>query len=259
MKVIAGNCVLEDKETTLETATFLGRMSKLYGFELIYKSSWHKDNRSAADSYVGPDVPESYEIFKALKEKRFIVLTDVHETGALAQNYFGPFVDIYQLPAYLCMQTSLVSMLAMMGKPINIKKGQFLAPEDIGSIINKFRYFKKDIPLMLTDRGTCFGYHDLVFDTRSIYHMKQFEYPVFADIGHMVRKYGIPSKLASGGSKQYVSTYGRVAVAAGADGLFVEVHPNPPEALCDAATQLSFDEFEKLIFEVMPIWKSIHS
>ena len=249
--VIAGNCVIESEETTLETADFLDDMRKKYGFELIYKSSWTKDNRSSADSFSGLDIPECYEIFKELKERGFTTLTDVHSSSFI-DNYYT--ADILQLPAYLCMQTSIIRSLASTRKPINIKKGQFLSPYDVKHIIDKFKYYNKNINLSITERGTCFGYRDLVVDPRSLQILKEFGYPVFLDVGHSIRKYGIPSKDKSGGNKEFINTLGKVGAVLGCN-IFVEVHPNPKNAKCDAATQINFKEFENLIKEVTNIWK----
>jgi len=256
MKIIAGNCVLEDRQISDDTAQFLNSMSKKHKFELIYKSSWCKDNRSDATYFTGPDVPESVEIFKELKEKyRFKILTDVHNSWALAHDIFHKYVDVYQIPAYLCMQTSLTNAVAdycyAHKKQINIKKGQFLHPEDVINIIRKIviRHDFNPDDIWITERGTCFGYRDLVVDPRSLQILKEFGYPVYLDVGHSVRKYGIPSCMKDGGNKEFVNTLGKVALALDCN-IFVEVHPNPEEAKCDSATQLSFEEFESFIEDI---------
>jgi len=252
LKIIAGNCILEDIDTTIKTAEFLRKMSNKYSFELIYKSSWLKDNRSSATNYTGPDVPDSYSIFKILHSKGFTILTDIHDVWPLTHSIFDDCVDIYQLPAYLCMQTSLIRALADTKKPINIKKGQFLHPVDVGHIIGKFQYFGNN-NLMITERGTCFGYRDLIVDPRSLHILKQFGYPVFLDVGHSCRKYGIPSNdIAHGGDKGFASTFAKVATALDCN-IFVEVHPEPEKAACDAATQLSFDEFERMMIDIVNV------
>lgn len=258
LKIIAGNCILEDMDTSIETARFLVELSKKYGYDLIYKSSFKKDNRSSCEYYTGPKLEESVKIFRCLKEKFDVnITTDFHNLYELDTEIVD-VVDVLQLPAYLCMQTELTLKIAKVGKPVNIKKGQFLHPEDMLKIIKKIESVgNKNI--MITERGTCFGYRDLVVDLRSFYILISFGYPVFFDVGHSVRKYGVPSaNLKKGGAKEFIYTLTRAAIACKIDGLFVEVHPNPSIAKCDAATQLSFDEFEKLIKEIDPIWRALH-
>ena len=156
------------------------------------------------------------------------------------------------------MQTELTLGIAKTGKPVNIKKGQFIHPEDVIHVIRKIEGAgNKNISV--TERGTCFGYRDLVVDPRSFHILKSFGYPVFFDAGHSVRKYGVPSAdLEKGGQKEFIYTLARAAIACNIDGIFVETHPNPNVAKCDAATQLSFEEFERLVREIMPIWQVLH-
>lgn len=258
LKIIAGNCVLEDMNTSIETARFLVKLSKKYNYELIYKSSFKKDNRSNVEYYTGPRLEESVKIFKGLKEDFGVkIITDFHNLYELDTEIVD-VVDVLQLPAYLCMQTELTLEIAKVGKPINIKKGQFLHPEDVIKIIRKIESVGNR-NIMITERGTCFGYRDLVVDPRSFHILKSFGYPVVFDAGHSIRKYGVPSaNLEKGGTKEFIYTLARAAVACKIDGIFVEIHPNPSVAKCDAATQLSFDEFEKLIGEINPIWRALH-
>ncbi len=258
LTIIAGNCILEDMDTSIETARFLTDLSKKYGFDLIYKSSFKKDNRSSSDYYTGPGLGESIKIFKRIKEEFGIrIITDFHNLYELDTEIVD-VVDILQLPAYLCMQTELTLKMARTGKPVNIKKGQFLHPEDVIHIIRKIESAgNKNI--LITERGASFGYRDLVVDPRSFHILKSFGYPVFFDAGHSVRKYGVPSAdLEKGGQKDFIYTLARAAIACKIDGIFVETHPNPAVAKCDAATQLSFEEFEKLVREIMPIWQVLH-
>ncbi len=258
LKIIAGNCVLEDYETSIETAHFLKEKSAEYGFELVYKSSFKKDNRSSHEFYRGPSLLDSIEIFQGLKDMGMVLITDFHNLYELETD-IKDIVDILQLPAYLCMQTELILKMASQGKPMNIKKGQFLHPEDMQSTIKKVESVgNKEISV--TERGTSFGYRDLIVDPRSFYVLKNFGYPVFFDVGHSIRKYGIPSSdLEKGGTKKYIAMLARSAIACDVDGIFVEVHPNPSKAKCDAATQVSFIEFEKLIKNINPIWRTIHN
>lgn len=254
LQIIAGNCILENLETSLKTVEFLDKMSLKYDFDLVYKSSFKKDNRSSADYYSGLGLEKSSEIFKTIK-KNFSckILTDFHNLYE-ASSEIVEYVDVLQIPAYLCMQTELTLELAKLGKHINIKKGQFLHPEDVVNIIKKIESVgNKNI--IITERGTSFGYRDLIVDPRTFVILKSFGYPVIFDGGHSVRKYGFPSSnLIEGGSKQYIVALCKSAVVNSVDGLFVEVHPDPNKALCDAATQLSFDEFENLIKKIIPIW-----
>ena len=258
MTVISGNCIIEKLETTIETVEFLIDKADQYNFDLIYKSSFKKDNRSSVDHYIGPSLDESARIFKHIKDKYAIkMLTDFHHLYELEHEIIN-YIDIIQIPAYLCMQTELVLAIARTGKTINIKKGQFLHPEDVYKVVKKVESAgNKDI--IITERGACFGYRDLVVDPRSFYIIKQFGYPVIFDVGHSVRKYGVPSSdLKHGGAKEYVNTLASAAVATGIDGIFVEVHPDPPSALCDAATQLTFDEFIGLMDNISPIWNAVN-
>ena len=258
LNIIAGNCVLESENISLETAEFLVKMSEKYDFNLIYKSSFKKDNRTSLKYFSGLSIEESIRIFEKLKDEfNLTLLTDFHNLYEFDTDLIK-IIDIFQLPAFLCMQTELTKRMASFNKPINIKKGQFLAPQDVGYIINKIKSCGNN-KIMITERGTMFGYHDLVVDPRSIYELKQFGYPVYFDAGHTVRKYGIPSYSLQGGMKQYVSTLSKAMIAAGADGIFVECHPSPMHALCDNATQLSFSEFEKLIQVVKPVWDALHN
>ena len=256
LTIIAGNCILENLTTSIQTVEFLKAMSEKYNFELIYKSSFKKDNRSDASYYTGPSIYNSIKIFKAIKSLDVTLITDFHNLYEL-ETKIVDIVDVLQLPAYLCMQTELLLAMASKGKPINIKKGQFLAPQDVKHIVRKVES-RKNFQIMITERGTSFGYRDLIADPRSIYELKKFGYPVFFDAGHCVRKYGILSSSASGGAKEYIPTLSKAMIAAGADGIFVECHPSPKDAKCDAATQLTFEEFENLVIELIPLWRAIN-
>jgi len=257
LSIIAGNCILENQDISVQTLEFLLEQAELYDFELIYKSSFKKDNRSSASYYTGPALDESAQIFTYLKDAYAVkLITDFHNLYELDHEIVDS-VDILQVPAYLCMQTELILAMARTGKTINIKKGQFLHPEDVKKIVKKVESTGNH-RILLTERGTCFGYRDLVLDPRSLYILKQMGYPVFFDAGHSVRKYGVPSSdLEKGGAKEYVSVLASAAIASGSDGIFVEVHPEPSTALCDAATQLSFDEFRRMMDAITPIWQAV--
>jgi len=252
LTIIAGNCILESKKISSDTASFLKEMSEKFKFDLIYKSSFLKDNRSSWESYTGLGINKSIEIFEHLKKEFNVqLLTDISKTEDL--QYFNHVIDMYQIPAYLCMQSELLVAMAETQKPINIKKGQFLHPEDVAHIVRKIEKTGNK-KIMITERGTCFGYRDLVLDPRSLHMLQQFGYPVFFDVGHSVRKYGISSSDKRGGNKEFITTLAKSAIVTGIQGLFVEVHPNPKKAKCDAITQLSFQEFEDLMKKTVFLW-----
>lgn len=224
----------------LSVAEKLKRFSEKSGVPVIYKSSFIKDNRSSVDYYRGPGLDEGLRILQKVKDEfEFPLLSDIHhphEAAAAAE-----VLDVIQIPAYLCMQTSLVVEAAKTGAVINLKHGQFLAPENMIKPVQKIESTgNKNI--ILTERGYAFGYNDLVVDPRSFYHMAETGYPVVFDVTHSIRKYGIPSADPSGGARQYLNVLAGAAVGAGIDGLFIETHPCPEEALCDAASQMNIDQ-----------------
>lgn len=252
LQIVAGNCILESKETSIATASFLTEMEEKYNFKLIYKSSFLKDNRSSFDNYRGLSIAKSVEIFEHLKKQfGFPILTDFTYKEDI--KYFKDIIDIYQIPAYLCMQTELLVSIAETQKLVNIKKGQFLHPADVAHIIRKIEQ-AGNRNIMITERGTCFGYRDLILDLRSLHILQKFGYPVLFDVGHCVRKYGIPSSDQRGGDKQFITTLAKSAIVTGIQGLFVEVHPNPEKAKCDSVTQLSFKEFDDLMKQIVFLW-----
>jgi 2-dehydro-3-deoxyphosphooctonate aldolase (KDO 8-P synthase) len=254
--LISGPCVIEDEHIMFETAEKLKKISEKYSVPLIYKSSFQKDNRSSRSFYDGPGLEAGLRMLEKIKTQFDIpILSDVHypeQVKAAAE-----VLDVIQIPAYLCMQTTLVVEAAKTGKIINLKHGQFISPANMASPVNKVESCgNKDI--LLTERGFAFGYNDLVVDPRSFYDMGQLGYPVVFDVTHSIRKYGIPSADPSGGARQYLSTLARAGVAAGVDGIFIETHPDPSKALCDAASQLKLElleEFLKPIIELHNIEK----
>ena len=258
-QIIAGNCVVEDQATSFKTADFLKNLSEKKKFELTYKSSFKKDNRSSSDFFSGLGLDKCSEIFKSLKEKfNFKTLTDFHNLYELDHEIVN-HIDVMQVPAYLCMQTELVLAMSRAKKKINIKKGQFLSPVDTLKIVKKIESTGNK-SISITERGACFGYRDLVVDPRSFAVLKSSGYETIFDAGHSVRRYGVPSSnVNEGGSKEYVKTLSRSAIACYVDGIFVEVHPDPKNAKCDAATQLSFDEFENLINDLLPLWNFVNN
>ena len=249
--VISGPCVIEDEKTMMKTAEMLKEVSERLKFPVIYKSSFTKDNRSTADNYRGPGLEEGLKMLQKVKDEfNFPLISDVHypeQVEAAAE-----VLDVIQIPAYLVMQTTLVQAAARTGKPINLKHAQFLAPENMALPAGNCEAVGND-QLILTERGYAFGYNDLVVDPRSFYLMRKLGYPVVFDVTHSVRKYGIPSADPKGGNREFLSTLARAGAAAGVDGFFIETHPEPEKALCDAASQLcvyDFEEFMKPILEL---------
>ena len=249
--LISGPCVIEDEYIMLTVAEKLKGIAERLGIKVIYKSSFQKDNRSSLDYYMGPGLEKGIQILAKVKEQfGFPLLTDVHYPDQCAP--VAEVVDVLQIPAYLCMQTTLTVAAAKTGRVVNVKHGQFLAPENMKHPVRKIEESGNE-QIILTERGYTFGYNDLVVDPRSFYHLAKTGYPVVFDVTHAIRKYGIPSKDAKGGAREYLPVLARAGVAAGVDGLFVEAHTCPSEALCDAASQLDIsllEEFLKPLIEL---------
>lgn len=243
--LISGPCVIESEKIMMDTAETLKRVSEELDIPLIYKSSFQKDNRSSVDYYMGPGMDEGLKILQRVKEDfGFPLLTDIHypdQVEAAAE-----VVDVLQIPAYLVMQTTLAVAAAKTGKVINLKHAQFLAPENMSKPVAKVESTGNH-NILLTERGYAFGYNDLVVDPRAFYHMRETGYPTIFDVTHSIRKYGIPSADPSGGARQYLDVLGRAGMAAGVDGIFVEAHPCPNEALCDAASQMDMTQLKEYL------------
>lgn len=240
--LISGPCVIEDESTMMETAEKLKRLSEAMNIPVIFKSSFMKDNRSSVDYYQGPGLEEGLKMLQKIKQDfDFPILSDVHFPSQVAAA--AEVLDVIQIPAYLCMQTTLVVEAAKTGKVVNLKHGQFLAPENMEKPVAKIESTGNH-QVILTERGYTFGYNDMVVDPRAFYHLAQTGYPVVFDVTHSIRKYGIPSADPNGGARQYLNVLARAGVASGVDGLFVETHPDPSRALCDAASQLCIDDLQ---------------
>jgi 2-dehydro-3-deoxyphosphooctonate aldolase (KDO 8-P synthase) len=249
--LIAGPCVIEEESLMMRTAERLKKITASLGMPLIFKSSFSKDNRSSLEYYQGPGLDAGLEILRKIKREFDLpVLTDIHYPYQAAPA--AEVVDVLQIPAYLCMQSELVVAAAKTGAVVNVKHGQFIAPENMAKPCKKLEDSGND-KIILTERGYTFGYNDLVVDPRSFYLLRQIGYPVVFDIGHSIRKYGIPSKDPRGGARQFLDTLARAGVAAGVDGIFLEAHPNPPDALCDAASQYYLDDLEKFVRPLLDI------
>lgn len=254
--LISGPCVVEDERIMMETAEKLKEVSQKLSLPFVFKSSFMKDNRSSVDYYSGPGIEEGLEILQKIKtEFNVPVVSDIHFPEQIKPA--SEVLDIIQIPAYLCMQTTLVVEAAKTGKVVNLKHGQFISPKNMIKPVEKIESTgNKNI--LLTERGYTFGYNDLIVDPRSFYDLRQLGYPVIFDITHSIRKYGIPSADPKGGLREYLPTLARAGVASGVDGVFIETHPNPSEALCDAASQLcvtDLEEFLKPLIELYSIEK----
>ncbi|MCX5782486.1 MAG: 3-deoxy-8-phosphooctulonate synthase [Elusimicrobia bacterium] len=248
--LVAGPCVIENEKSILKTAKELKRISQDFDIPLIFKASYDKANRTSLKSFRGPGLKKGLEILSRVKKEYLLpILTDVHCENEV--KYASKVADILQIPAFLCRQTDLILECAKTKLPVNVKKGQFLAPEDIFHVVEKIES-QKNHNIILTERGTSFGYHNLVVDMRSIAIMKKTLYPVIFDATHSVQLPG-GLKKSSGGQKEFVETLSRSAVSLGISGIFVEVHENPSKALSDASNSLSFEELKKLI----PVLKGI--
>ncbi len=253
---VAGNCVLENKAIAFKTGEFLKSLAEKLDVDLVFKASYKKDNRSSEKYFSGLPLQKALKVFEEIKKEFDVpVISDVHYPHELDEGVSEVF-DILQIPAYLVMQTELVIKTAKVGKPINLKKAQFLAPEGMKNVCKKVESVANQ-SIILTERGTCFGYRDLVVDLRSFHVMKSFGYPVLFDAGHSIRKYGIPSAAPTGGTKHFLPSLMSAAAATDISGLFIEVHPDPKNALCDAASQLSFDEASRLITKYFKIAKFV--
>ena len=255
--LIAGPCVIEEESLMMRTAERLKGITQRLGVPLIFKSSFSKDNRSSLEYYQGPGMEAGLRLLEKIKRQFDLpILTDIHYPYQAAPA--AEVCDVIQIPAYLCMQSELVVAAAKTGAVVNIKHGQFLAPENMAKPVKKIEDSGND-RIIVTERGYTFGYNDLVVDPRSFYLLNQIGYPVVFDAGHSIRKYGIPSKDPRGSARQFLTTLARSAVAAGVDGFFIESHPNPPEALCDAASQYALDDLESFMRPLIDIHNLVRS
>ena len=250
LAVIAGPCVIENRESALRHASLLKEAADRVGAPYIFKASYDKANRTSATSFRGPGLEKGLEILAEVKRKVGVpILTDVHESDQVRA--VQEVADVLQIPAFLCRQTDFVIAVANSGKVINVKKGQFLAPWDIGNVVDKIVSTGND-QVLLTERGVSFGYNNLVSDMRSLVVMRELGYPVIFDATHSLQLPGGRGK-ASGGERKYIPALARAAVAAGIDALFMEVHENPDQALSDGPNSLALKDFEKLIGAVKQI------
>jgi 2-dehydro-3-deoxyphosphooctonate aldolase (KDO 8-P synthase) len=250
---MAGPCVVESRELVMEVAGQLREMTDKLGIPFIFKSSYRKANRSRKDSFTGIGDENALQILADVRAHLQVpVVTDIHSAPEAAMA--AQFVDVLQIPAFLCRQTDLLEAAGMTGKTVNVKKGQFLSPEAMEHAVNKVRETGNEL-VLITERGTTFGYQDLVVDFRGIPVMKQFA-PVVMDCTHSLQQPNQPSGV-TGGKPGLIETIAKAAIAVGADGLFIETHPNPSKAKSDGANMLPLERMEAMLEKLLRIQEAV--
>ena len=253
--LIAGPCVIESEENTLMIARELKKIAERKKVDFFFKASFDKANRTNINSYRGPGIEKGIKILKKIKKDLNVkICTDIHEPWQAEK--IAEVADIIQIPAFLCRQTDLLIAASQTGKIINVKKAQFLAPWDMKNVVEKI-ISTGNKQVMLCERGTSFGYNTLVVDMTGIVEMKKLGYPVVIDATHSVQKPG-GRGTSTGGNREYVEPIAKAAIAAGADALFFEVHPNPDKALSDGPNMVKLDEFEGLLNRIIKIYNIVH-
>ena len=254
--IIAGPCVIEDLDTTMTTATFLKELTEKLDIPFIFKSSYDKANRSSINSFRGPGLIEGLKILERIKsDLNLKIISDIHSIDEIEPA--SRVLDILQIPAFLCRQTDLLVAAAKSGKPVNVKKGQFLAPWDIKNVVEKILSTGNE-QILVTERGVTFGYNNLVVDFRAVKIIKDSGFPVIFDATHSVQLPG-GSGDRSSGQRELAPLLARAAVAAGVDGIFLEVHPDPDNALCDGPNSLQLDRLEDLLLQLVAIKKACNT
>ncbi len=252
--LIAGPCVIESEQLALDTAGQLQEITTALGIPFIYKSSFDKANRSSAGSYRGPGMEQGLKILEQVKSSLGLpLLTDVHEDTPLDE--VAAVVDVLQTPAFLCRQTNFIQAVARQGRPVNIKKGQFLAPWDMKNVVDKARAVGNE-QIMVCERGVSFGYNNLVSDMRALAVMRETGCPVVFDATHSVQLPGGRGS-SSGGQREHVPVLARAAVAAGVSGLFMETHPDPELALSDGPNSWPLDKLQRLLETLLEIDRTV--
>jgi 2-dehydro-3-deoxyphosphooctonate aldolase (KDO 8-P synthase) len=252
--LIAGPCVIENFDVTLHTAEKLKQLTDKHNIPFIFKSSFDKANRTSIHSFRGPGFEKGLDILNQVKKTLHVpVLSDIHLPDQADEA--SKVLDVIQIPAFLCRQTDLIVAACKTGLPVNIKKGQFLSPNDCRNIIDKARQ-TGNMNISLTERGASFGYNNLVVDFRSIPIIRKFEVPVIFDATHSVQLPG-GAVNSSSGERQYVDVLAKAAIAAGADGIFIESHPDPDKALCDGPNSLPLDEMDDLLATLLRVKKAV--
>lgn len=252
--IIAGPCVIESEENVMLIAKHIKEISENLDIDYTFKASFDKANRTSITSFRGPGIDEGLRILKKVKDTFGVkICTDIHESWQAEK--VSEVADIIQIPAFLCRQTDLLVAAAKTGRIINVKKAQFLAPWDMKNVVRKLEDSGcKNI--MLCERGTTFGYNTLVVDMTAIVEMKKFGYPVVFDATHSVQKPG-GKGTATGGNREYIEPLAKAAIAAGADKLFFEVHPDPEHALSDGPNMVYLDKFEELLEKLIKVYKVV--
>lgn len=251
---IAGPCVIESRDHTLRMAGEMLKLRDELGINLVFKSSFDKANRTSISSFRGPGIDKGLEILSEVKRETGLpVLSDIHDVSQAEAA--GQVLDIIQIPAFLCRQTDLIAAAARTGKAVGVKKGQFLSPEETKNILEKGAELRND-KIFLTERGTTFGYQNLVVDMRSFPIMRSYGSPVVYDITHSMQRPGGEGKQ-TGGTRQYARPLARAAAAVGVDGFFMEVHHDPDKALSDKTTQLDVATARQVIREVLAIEEAL--
>jgi 2-dehydro-3-deoxyphosphooctonate aldolase (KDO 8-P synthase) len=247
---IAGPCVIETQKLTLNIASYLKDLTMYLPVTFIFKASFDKANRTSLRSFRGPGLIKGIKILEKIKQKLDVpILSDIHCRHQI--KFLKDILDIIQIPAFLCRQTDLILEVAKTKKIVNIKKGQFISPQDVGYIVEKIESTgNKNI--FITERGTCFGYNNLVVDFRSFLMMKKFGYPIIYDVTHSLQKPSLNAGV-SGGDSQFIEPLSLAATASGIDGLFMEVHPNPKNALSDKHTSCVLSKVRPLLDKVLKI------
>lgn len=253
-QLIAGPCAIESKENALGIAKHLKAVTDKLGIPFTFKASFDKANRTSISSYRGPGLEKGLEILADIKEELGVkIATDIHESWQAEP--VGKVADIVQIPAFLCRQTDLLVAAAKTGKIVNIKKAQFLAPWDMKNCLDKVKDINSN--LMLCERGTSFGYNNLVVDMTGLVEMKNFGFPVIFDATHSVQKPGGKGN-ATGGNREFVEPLAKAAIAVGVDGIFMETHPAPDNALSDGPNMVPLDYTEELLTKLIKIYKAVH-
>ncbi len=256
LTILAGPCAIESQEILDQTAGKLKEITEKLGINYIFKSSFDKANRSSITSFRGPGLEKGLEMLQNVKKKFDVpIVTDIHTPDQAVPT--AEVVDVLQIPAFLCRQTDLLVAAAKTGKIVNIKKGQFLAPEQMGPLVKKVEDAGND-KILLTDRGTSFGYNNLVVDFRGIPIMQTFGYPIVFDATHSVQLPGA-NGVCSGGDRRFVPVLAKAAMAAGANSLFFEVHPDPDKALCDGPNMIALKDAEKLFTVCRDIFELVRT
>ena len=255
-KLIAGPCVIESEENVMLVAKKIKEITDKLDIPFVFKSSFDKANRTSINSFRGPGLEEGLRILNKVKtELNLKVTTDIHEPYQAEE--VAKVVDIIQIPAFLCRQTDLLVAAAKTGKTVNVKKAQFLAPWDMKNVVGKLEESgNRDI--MLCERGTSFGYNNLVVDMTGLVEMKKFGYPVVFDATHSVQKPGGKGNC-TGGNREYVEYLAKAAISVGADAIFMEVHPDPDNALSDGPNMVKLDELEEILVKLKKVYQAVHN